>query len=169
MAGSKKSEEGGAKKMSRMTMKDVAGVIDENDLVEDKSKGLARFYGSVTKFRVGEGKNGNEWIEFRGSFQGVSLVTGETFASDRLFLPAGATETLYERCAALAVGGEAKGVGQTTRLTEAVEFAFDIGAYYEKTSPTRYLFEVHDHMDDGKEEVKTATDRIGSSLPAPEF
>lgn len=85
-------------KLSVKTMNlDPASLTEK--LEENKIVVIARMYGQITDYKIGKSKFSTddlpkEDVKFRGTFEGVNLVTGEVFNSGVCFLPGNVTNVL---------------------------------------------------------------------------
>ena len=93
---------------------------------------LARIIGRADKARPDTSKLG-DFVRFGGEFVGINLVTGERFDSGSAILPGIAESAVYGMMGQLNDKGQA---------SSAVEFAFEIGARYDATAATKYVYVV---------------------------
>ena len=109
---------------------------------------ILRVYGKARGTKSDVSQYGT-WTAFIGSFRAVNLVTGEEFASSKIFLPNQAEEMLLG-----VLGGN-----------DVVDFGFDIGVSENETSATGYEFTVKPLLQPKEEDDPLA--QMAKMLPAP--
>jgi hypothetical protein len=111
----------------KLSTKSVVGNVKEIRKIAESGEGkhvdIMRVMGVAKKLQVGESDNG-EWLAFKGNFEYINLITGESHVGSRCFLPAPIDSMV-----------EAQLEGNT-----AVEFAFDITVVEVEESATGYEY-----------------------------
>lgn len=87
---------------------------------------LCSIYGITTGYIAGATEYG-EFLKFRGNFRGVNTETGEIQNAPQVILPTHIGEMLRAQLE----GG-----------AQSVQFAFDIGARFDASSLTKYVYEL---------------------------
>ena len=124
----------------KMTVKGILGAkVDTLEVIEKliaaksaKPVPLCRIIGRANKAKPDTSKLG-DFVRFGGEFIGVNLLTGERSVSGSAILPGIAESAVYGQMANL----NDKGQAETT-----VEFAFEIGAKFDATAATKYVYTV---------------------------
>lgn len=147
------------RKISRAT------VIGDNTAVMEKCLAdketihpLYRVYGFATGTRTDKDIERKEddkrpgfgsWECLIGQFEAVSLLTGEVFRSGQCFLPQFAIDMVS---------------GQFGDGVERVKFAFEVGAKFDATTPTKYTYQVAPLLDVAEDDPLKA---ISASIEKP--
>lgn len=155
----------GVRKLRKLTIRDIGAQPDVRALLafeEKHGKGaemaLAQIVGAITASQPGETEKG-PYVKFFGRFEGTNLRTGEVFQSPSCILPNFIGEELH---GALRLA-QSKGEGVV------VEFACRIGAYFDETAATKYVYTV-EHLRDPNavDPLEAVRARFGlKALPAP--
>ncbi len=128
--------------LRRITVRDVVGKVFMGELASHlnrapgKKLGLMRVIGVANRAKPGSTDKG-EYVRFIGRFKATNLVTGEMYQSSQCILPNFIGEQIH---AAMTAGGAA-GLAGLEAQSES-QFAFDIGAHYEESSVTKYVYTV---------------------------
>jgi len=131
----------GSALLRRITVRDVVGKAFMKDLPENLSKapgkrlGLMRILGVASRAKPGATDKG-EYVRFIGRFKATNLITGEVFQGSQCILPHFVGEMIH---AAMTSGGP--GLSGLEAQNES-QFAFDIGAHYDESAITRYVYDV---------------------------
>lgn len=134
--------------LTKLTISSMGVELDRDSLPAGP---YARVYGIANGTKVGRaGANGEPSIALTGSFRGVNLLTGEEFASGKMYLPAIAHDLI---------------AGQLSGENNAVQFAFDLGVKADKKSPVGYVHVAVPLVDQKREGDPLAA--LEASLPAP--
>lgn len=138
---------------------DVKGMILEK-VMKDKTKDhpLLRVWGVATRYKPGNSDFG-AFLKFNGQFRALNIETGAVYRSAALLLPKFLEDEL-----AGALG--------SMDAPKPSEFAIEIGAKYDKTSATSYVFTANSLVETSEsDQMKQLESRIRSenprALPAP--
>lgn len=115
--------------LRKLTLKNCGlsvAVIKEHCTPESTSVELLRVVGITTSAKPGQTDKG-EYLRLMGDFRAVSMLTGEAFTSAQCILPSFISETL----------------GEALKTSPRVEFALSIGAKFDSSAVTGYVFTVH--------------------------
>jgi hypothetical protein len=127
--------------LKKLTVKGIMGAkVDELSQIEALLAAknektvvpLCRIYGRTDKAKPDTSKLG-DFVRFGGEFIGVNLVNGEQHRSGSAILPGVAESNIYGSM------GPFNDRGQSEKV---IEFAFEIGAKYDKTAATKYVYVV---------------------------
>ena len=139
------------RKISRATMVGDNTAIMEMCLKEkDKVHPLFRVYGWANGSRKSsevekEDNKGREkfgpWECLIGAFEGVNLITGEISRSGQCFLPQFAVDAV---------------AGQLGGDVERVKFAYEVGAKFDDTTPTKYTYVVQSLLEPAEDDPMAA-------------
>ena len=128
--------------LRRITVRDVLGKAFMSDLAahlaaaKAKKLGLMRVIGVASRAKPGSTDKG-DYVRFIGRFKATNLQTGEVFQSSQCILP----NFIGEQIHAAMTAGRAAGIEGLEHQNES-QFAFDIGAHYEESSVTKYVYDV---------------------------
>ena len=128
--------------LRRITVRDVVGKAYMGDLASHLAKasgkklGLMRVIGVANRAKPGSTDKG-DYVRFIGRFKATSLITGEIYQSSQCILPNFIGEQIH---AAMTAGGAAGLAGLEAQAES--QFAFDIGAHFEESSVTKYVYTV---------------------------
>lgn len=142
----------------KITLKGVCGKVDIEKLLAAPGKRmeLMKVYGVARKASPGESPIG-QYVRFSGSFRAVNSVTGETYQSGGLILPAIAQDLL-----AGALEGD---------NVEDVNFGFSVAVHYDGDAIAKYVYEVESLLapaaDDPLERLGQALGVAAPALEAP--
>jgi hypothetical protein len=161
------SDEGGAPVqpegvgiLRKITIRDVIGKARQLQLAAElaQAKGrkvaLCQIYGTVARAKPGTTDKG-EYIKLVGSFKGINLATGEVMRSNAAILPNFIGEQIF---AAMA------------ESEASVNFAVEIGAHYDESAITKYVYDVKTLMPPAESSAVAAIEaQLGRklALPAP--
>lgn len=118
----------------KITVRDVMGADFIADLAEHVKPGhgktawLVRIIGVANKAKPGMTDKG-EYVKFVGDFEATNLVTGEEMHSAACILPQFIGEQIW-------------GAMNSDGTEKMSTFAFDIGAHYDASSVTKYVYDV---------------------------
>lgn len=120
------------KLLTKITMKTCGAQPEIKKLValDGKVQPLLRVFGIAAKTVPGANDYG-PFVKIKGQFMATNLQTGEQFRSGTVLLPKVAEELLTGALDSLAddAGGR-------------VEFGFDIGAHFDESVATKYVYDV---------------------------
>lgn len=115
--------------IKKLSVKGVCGDVKKfvrDNLSDDKpSVTCMRVVGIAHGVATGTTDNG-DWTAFKGGFEATNIITGETFAAGRLFLP-----EVAESLVLAALSGDD---------VDSVNLAFDIGVKINEASVTGYEY-----------------------------
>lgn len=114
--------------IKKISVKTVVGNVKKmvaNEEIKEKTA-VMRVFGVASKVVTGTSDNG-DWVAFIGQFKAINTVSGEEFASGKLFLPGVASDLLEG-----AVNSDE---------ANAVEFGFDILVEPNDASATGYIYQ----------------------------
>lgn len=140
------------KKISVASMIGIVKVmIREGKIIDGQD--ILRVVGEATKYNTGENDYG-PWVEFRGTFRAVNLLTGQKNGSGRLFLPEIAGDML-------------EGVLSDKACTN-VAFGFDIGIVFDDKSGPGYIYKATPLIAPEENDPLTMMEnKIANMLPSP--
>ena len=123
--------------LKKLTVKGILGakldsVIPIEDLKKQRTVKVCRIIGRANKAKPDSSKLG-DFIRFGGEFLGINLLSGEIYAAGAAILPGIAESAVYGAM------GQMNDKGQSE---STVEFAFEIGAKYDETAATKYVYTV---------------------------
>lgn len=123
--------------LKKLTVKGILGgkldsVIPLDDIKKQKTVKVCRIVGRANKAKPDSSKLG-DFVRFGGEFLGINLLTGEMFASGAAILPGIAESAVY---------GAMGGLNDKGQSDATVEFAFEVGAKYDETAATKYVYTV---------------------------
>lgn len=120
--------------LRRITLRTIGLVVKDIRTATEASEGgtvaLAKIVGSTTEAKTGQTDKG-QFTALLGEFVGVNLLTGEVFNSGKAILPNFISEQL---AAAL-------------NVSNAVDFALEIGAKADESAVTGYVYTVRSLVD----------------------
>lgn len=115
--------------IKKLSVKAVCGDVKKfvRDNLSDETPSVAcmRVVGIAHGMQTGSTDNG-DWTAFKGGFEATNLISGETFAAGKLFLPEVAEDLVLT-----ALSGDD---------VESVNLAFDIGVKINESSVTGYEY-----------------------------
>lgn len=127
------------RRVAKISMKTVVGDIKKlilsGQLADGESYPLMRVRGQVNKMTTGSGDYG-PWVAFRGLAEATNLITGETVASTKVFLP----EVISDEMAAIL---------QDADDGTSIQFSYDIIANIDHELPTLYQYSIDSHFQSG--------------------
>lgn len=137
----------GQKLLRKITIKDVVGKLADKleELIAAKGKTvpLMRVYGIARRYKAGQTDKG-EFVKFVGQFAATNLSTGDEFISSACILPNFVGESIHA-----AMQGES---GDEMNETQ---WAFQIGAHYDATAVTKYVYDVQPLKSPGQSDALT--------------
>ena len=107
------------KSIKRISVKDVIGEINAEELPKKGTKDLMRVVGIATGIKRGISAYG-EWVALKGSFSAIDNETGEEYRSNTCFVPEEITDKVALKLA--------------EKETRSVDFAIDITITAAKTA-----------------------------------
>lgn len=131
-----------AQLLRKLTVKDIMGVkvaaipavrdmiVAGGEKKNPKPVPLCQIIGRTDKAKPGVTDKG-EYVRFVGEFVGINLQTGERFSAGAVILPGAAESSIYGAIGPLNDKGHAE---------NTVEFAVEIGARYDETAATQYVY-----------------------------
>lgn len=136
--------------LKKITVKSCNAMPDVEKLIKAPGKAmeLLDIVGQVTGYKIGNSDKG-EYVKFSGSFMAVNKDSGEMFRSGVAILPGAAPGLLVG-----ALDGGASGV----------EFAFSVGAKYDPTAVTKYVYTLQSRLAPREDDPVM---RLASSLGMP--
>lgn len=118
--------------LKKITLANCGATPDLEKLIAAPGKQmvLLTIIGIASAHKVGQTDKG-EYVRFIGQFKATNVETGVEYVSPSCILPGSAPDLIY---GALAGAGEGE--------KRAVEFAFNIGARYDPTAITKYVYTI---------------------------
>lgn len=143
----------------KLTVKSIGAQPEIKEIIahDEQNPGevlpLCRIVGRVSKMKPGESDYG-PFVRFLGLFKGVNIRTNEEYRSSVCLLPKGIEEEIE---AAFSMG-----------VVESLDFAYEIGAKFDATVATKYIYVVSSLMPPSQSDPIAMIEKsLVQALPAP--
>lgn len=149
--------------LKKITLGTIGAQPDIEKLIEHKNEygekavmPLATIYGVTSSYKAGHSDNtGSDFVRFMGQFKAIRVADKASFVSGQCILPGAAPDMLY---------GAVNGLGEAGGN---VEFAFNIGASFDATAATKYVYHVSQVIESNKDDPLARLENMLNTGGAP--